>query len=269
MRKKQLIISIFIAISMIINICWYLYLRYGDTYYGFAELYIDETKLSFFNIIIILNIILLLLIILKTFFEILKKISNNSIKNKILMLSYLLIIILTICLNISFTSICKYGTTCCIHGNSMDPTIKDNDTVYVKYGKEIKRFDIIIFEVNQETLFVDSMLDQYYIKRVIGLPGDKIEWVNKKLYINNIEINEPYIDASFKSTSIFTNDFMGNFKYKINGCEMQTQVIPDNYCFVMGDNRACDVYGNDESLDSRIIGLVPISNIVGIVNIDK
>lgn len=238
MRKKQLITDIMIVTLIIINICWYLFLKYGNSYFDFAKVYIDETKLSFFTSIIILNIILLLLMIFKIIFFFLKKISQNSVNNRIITLSYLLITVLTICFNISFTSICTYGTSCRIHGDSMYPTIKNNDMVYVKYGKEIKRFDIIIFEVNKETLFVDSLLEQYYIKRVVGLPGDKIKWINKKLYINDLEIDEPYIDDSFQNPVILTNDFTGIFKYKINECEIQTQIIPDNYCFVMGDNRA-------------------------------
>jgi len=78
----------------------------------------------------------------------------------------------------------------------------------------------------------------YWIKRVIGRPGDILEFKNESIYRNGKLLHEPYL----KEKSFYPN------------CKKVT--IPKNYIFVMGDNR-------NVSTDSRTIGPVPIENVVG------
>jgi len=93
-----------------------------------------------------------------------------------------------------------------------------------------KRGDVVIFEP-------PDVLDEDYIKRVIGLPGDKVEVKNGKVYVNNTALNEPYIkEAPFSPYN--------------------ATIVPANNLFVMGDNR-------NASRDSRSFGMLPIDKIVG------
>lgn len=114
-----------------------------------------------------------------------------------------------------------------VNGESMSPTLKNNELLLLKkYDKKIERFDIVVFKYN------DSRL----IKRVIGLPGDKVEYKDGKLYINDEEMVEPF--------SSITKDF----KY--------IGVVSENSYFVLGDNR-------NDSVDSRMIGLVTKDMLLG------
>jgi signal peptidase I len=137
-----------------------------------------------------------------------------------------------------------------VNGLSMMPTLHDHDRMIVnklsyKIG-EPKRFDIIVFHAEE---------DKDYIKRVIGLPGDRIEYKNDTLYVNGKAYKEPYLDDYKKQvidgplTEPFTLE-------EITGKE----TVPEGYLFVMGDNRRY-------SKDSRHIGFIPMDKVVGKTNI--
>jgi len=79
--------------------------------------------------------------------------------------------------------------------------------------------------------------EHLWIKRVVGLPGDKLEITNGRVYRNNVELIEDYITGK-------TNNVLNPI------------VVPEGHIFVMGDNRS-------RSSDSRHIGPVPVSNIQG------
>lgn len=127
-------------------------------------------------------------------------------------------------------------------GSSMSTTYENKDIVilnkfYYRFF-EVKRFDVISLEYSNT---------KYLIKRVIGIPGDKIEYKDNILYINDIEVEEPFL-----SESTVTEDFsISKFGYV---------VIPDDMYLVLGDNRG-------DSLDSRDIGLIKKSDILGKINL--
>ncbi len=102
---------------------------------------------------------------------------------------------------------------------------------------EIKRGMIVTFKAPAD-------LEKEYVKRVIGLPGEIINIVNKKVYINGEPLEETY--TFFKDPNIERS-------YRDNHPEFK---IPADYYFCMGDNR-------DNSSDSRVWGPVPATHIVG------
>ena len=117
-----------------------------------------------------------------------------------------------------------------VDGDSMNPTLSNNQILLLnKMDKHYKRFDVIVFNHNGNKL----------VKRIIGLPGDKVTYTDNKLYINDKLIKENY---TRKNTDDFTSD-----------------KVPSDMYFVLGDNRS-------NSLDSRYIGFVSKSDIEGVVN---
>ncbi|GCF93624.1 signal peptidase I [Enterococcus florum] len=125
-----------------------------------------------------------------------------------------------------------------VKGDSMDPTLLDGDRVIALKNTDIKRFDIVTFPAPDDP-------GKNYIKRVIGLPGDTIEYKNDQLYVNGEATDEPYLNE-FKSQLTdgqpLTNDF--NLR-QLFGAEK----VPEGQVFVLGDNRRI-------SKDSRIIGMI-------------
>ena len=72
-----------------------------------------------------------------------------------------------------------------VEGSSMEPTLQDQERMIVTKIGEPKRFDIVVFHASES---------KDYIKRVIGLPGDRIEYIDDTLYINGTPYDEPYLD---------------------------------------------------------------------------
>lgn len=121
-----------------------------------------------------------------------------------------------------------------VQGDSMVPTLKDKEILLLKkYDTKYERFDIIVFKTD------DSKL----VKRVIGLPGEHVKYVDNKLYINNKIVK----DVVIEKTEDFDLNSIGHNK------------IPEGYYFVLGDNR-------DNSTDSRLIGLISEKTILGTTN---
>ena len=127
------------------------------------------------------------------------------------------------------------------------------------------RGDIVVFKTPE-----DNRTD--YIKRVIGLPGDKIKIINGQIILNGNKIsrkkNNDFIDndinTSLKRIRNYT-EFLDQITFQVldimdNGIADNTQlyIVPDNHFFVMGDNR-------DNSQDSRFntVGFIPFDNLVG------
>lgn len=121
--------------------------------------------------------------------------------------------------------------------------------------KKIARGDIIVFSHP-----VDSRIT--YVKRVIGLPNDKVEYKNKQLWINNILVKKEK-QASNEEIEIYKEFISKNVSYYINlyrsprlTHDKIIAIIPENNYYVLGDNR-------DNSSDSRVWGFVPKENIIG------
>jgi signal peptidase I len=133
-----------------------------------------------------------------------------------------------------------------VDGASMNTTLQDQERMIVSKLKEPERFDIVVFHANKK---------QDYIKRVIGLPGDKIEYKNDTLYVNGKECKEPFLD---KQKGNIKGDLTKTFKLEDTAVGQST--VPEGQLFVMGDNRR-------NSTDSRQIGAIPIEEVVGTTSI--
>lgn len=126
-----------------------------------------------------------------------------------------------------------------IVGPSMKPTLSKDDVVIVnKVYKTLSRGDIIVFEY-------DGMKN--LVKRIVGMPGDIIEYKDNTLYINNQAYKEPYLQDN-----VVTSDF------KL--ADINETKIPKEEYFVLGDNR-------ENSMDSRKIGLIKKKDIIGRVGL--
>lgn len=143
------------------------------------------------------------------------------------LLDYILIILVVIVLRTFII------TPAVVRQQSMEPTLFEKDIMLlnkigVKLGN-IDRFDVVVIDLGNE----------YIIKRIIGLPGELIEYADNILYVDGKKIEE-----SFLEDSVITTDFLLD------------EVIPSDTYFVLGDNRI-------NSTDSRIIGVVEKKDIVG------
>ena len=123
---------------------------------------------------------------------------------------------------------------------------------------DVKRGDIIVFRYPVD-------IRQTFVKRVIGVPGDRIKLIDKQVILNGKRVNEPYVYHKTDYIDSYRDNFPSSpnvhvaesaqdmlEKHLQNG---EVVVPPDSY-FAMGDNR-------DSSLDSRYWGFVPRENIIG------
>ncbi|MDD2203253.1 MAG: signal peptidase I [Bacilli bacterium] len=126
-----------------------------------------------------------------------------------------------------------------VNGRSMEQTLYDKDIMILNvlgyHVKGIERFDIVVIKYS----------DEYLIKRVIGLPGDVVEYEDNKLYINSVLVK----DVINTGTEDFSTTDM-----------LEDGVIPEEKYFVLGDNRY-------NSTDSRALGLIDKDDIKGKTNL--
>ena len=118
-----------------------------------------------------------------------------------------------------------------------------NNRVLIPTGKP-QRGDIVVFIFPRDTT-------KDYIKRVIGLPGDKVQIINKKVYINGQPYETP--QAHYEDNFIIPTPRNPIESARDNFGPVE---VPPNSYFVMGDNR-------DRSYDSRFWGFVPMDNFKG------
>lgn len=128
-----------------------------------------------------------------------------------------------------------------IKGSSMEPNFKDKEYILtdkISYRLHAPaRGDVVIFKAP-----VNPDVD--YIKRVIGLAGDRIKIQDGFVYVNGDKLDEYYLRDL---TSLFPGSFIS---------EGQEIIVPPDKLFVMGDNRS-------HSSDSRQFGPVPLDSVIG------
>ena len=163
------------------------------------------------------------------------KIPSGSMKNTLLIKDHL------------FVNKFVYGARLPVPAIDEENGIKIGEHKYLNFkmrrffvAKEPKRGDVVVFAFPLDT-------SKDFVKRCIGLPGDKIEVKNKVLYVNDIKQNEPYVihidDLTYPSDMPFLPDGIRNRD------NFGPVIVPKDHFFVMGDNR-------DQSYDSRFWGFL-------------
>lgn len=146
-------------------------------------------------------------------------------------LPYVLVILAVICIRHFVISPVQ------VDGSSMVPTLEHKQILLLKkFDHSFERFDIIVVKYRSDKL----------VKRIIGLPGETVAYYNNHLYINGTKVEETFLPKNMETE---------NFDLSKIGYT----VIPDDYYFVVGDNRG-------DSLDSRYLGLFPEKDIEGTVD---
>lgn len=162
--------------------------------------------------------------------------------NKMLKELFNTAVYLLLVLGITYLVITFVGQRTEVEGESMETTLQDGDNLIVdkiSYRfNDPKRFDIIVFPFKYQS-------NTYYIKRIIGLPGETVSIdENGNIYIDGEILEESY------GREIIKPDSLGNVTYPIT--------LGDDEYFVMGDNR-------NNSTDSRteVVGNIKRSDIIG------
>ncbi|WP_265456046.1 signal peptidase I [Enterococcus sp. HY326] len=132
-----------------------------------------------------------------------------------------------------------------VNGFSMIPTLRDGDTVIVHKTTSVRRMDLVVIQRG----------NTQQVRRVIGLPGEDIAYVDDELYVNDSIISEPFIIDEINESLANGGNYTTNFRLvEITG----ENRIPDNCYLVLGDNRSF-------ASDSRQYGLIDTEQILGVV----
>ena len=159
-----------------------------------------------------------------------------------------------------------------IPSSSMVPTLKVGDFILVNkwtYGIRLPVIRAKIIELNSPQrgdvmVFFPPHEERYFIKRVVGLPGDEIHVLNGVLYINGDKMTQKVLEGEEPAprSVVMTEDLTGvehAMQKRLSPTRLSqnfTAVVPEGHYFMMGDNR-------DNSSDSRVWGPVPEERIVG------
>lgn len=195
---------------------------------------------------------------------------NNKIKisKEIIEWSFCILLAIVIALTTRYYII----TSTVVKQSSMYPTLKENQRIIVSRTKKITKSqyqvgDIITFEapskikqgaevdvsnpvaiynyepqglMNKLVYYVLELNKISYIKRVIGIAGDRVQIKDGKVYVNGEELKEEYLPEGTTTKTVYYNDV----------------IVPEGCVYVMGDNR-------DQSMDSRTFGCIPLEKVEG------
>ena len=195
---------------------------------------------------------------------------NNKIKisKEIIEWSFCILLAIVIALTTRYYII----TSTVVKQSSMYPTLKENQRIIVSRTKKITKSqyqvgDIITFEapskikqgaevdvsnpvaiynyepqglMNKLVYYVLEINKISYIKRVIGIAGDRVQIKDGKVYVNGEELKEEYLPEGTTTKTVYNNDV----------------IVPEGCVYVMGDNR-------DQSMDSRTFGCIPLEKVEG------
>lgn len=140
-----------------------------------------------------------------------------------------------------------------VDGPSMEPNFYTDERLIVNkliYDfRAPKRGEVVVFEVPEE--------GRDFIKRVIGVPGDKVKYEGDNLYINGKKVEEPYLKESIEAAKARGEIFnSGGYDKNFPNAKVQSDIVPEGTILAFGDNR-------QNSRDGRDIGYVSFDRIIG------
>ncbi|WP_265459928.1 signal peptidase I [Enterococcus sp. HY326] len=135
-------------------------------------------------------------------------------------------------------------------GYGMSPLIQANDKVIISKYSNIERFSVVSFQV-------PNRQNQSLIRRIIGLPGEEIRYLDDELWVDGRQITERFLIEQLQQAYQDGFQVTEDFTMRELPGEYHTR-IPDGFYLVLGDNRSF-------SVDSRAFGLVAATDITGVV----
>ena len=208
-------------------------------------------------------------------FRIVWEMSTKGLKTLVEVMEW--VVILPICVAISSFIFSFVFTITVVDGTSMLPTLLPDEQLVLTYDNSYERFDIVVIDVdvsyytNLQETYESNNYHTLYVKRIIGLPGDYIEYKEVDgftyLYVNGVKVEETFFNGDIHNTYLesLTSERPFSWKHVCNISEEKCidngngqLVIPEGYYFVLGDNRT-------NSVDSRKMGLIREEDIIGVI----
>jgi signal peptidase I len=149
-----------------------------------------------------------------------------------------------------------------VDGTSMEPNLVNNERVFVMKQDKIKHLSVIVFDAYGAD--PEAAPGTEYVKRVIGMPGDKISYKDGNLYVNNKLVPQKFINSYQKTNGTAigaeANEWTLASVAKARGWGNNPETVPAGEYFVMGDHRSV-------SNDSRYWGFVKKNEVMGVVKV--
>lgn len=183
---------------------------------------------------------------------------NKGKKSSWLKTIFLTFITSVACFLLAFATFKSVIRPTIVSGPSMEPNLVNGERVWAINPKivNIDRGSVIVFDASEVDPTVAS--SKLYVKRVIGLPGDKVSAFQGTIYVNNRPIDQQFIsDKQKKATGKWDFKSLSQKYMWLHGA---TTVVPKDHYFVLGDNRSV-------SNDSRYFGFVPKKKVKGVVKV--
>ncbi len=144
-----------------------------------------------------------------------------------------------ICFVLVFLCVKFFFRPITVSGISMYPTLEDKEfgfsNVFSAITSDLQRFEVVVVQDEKTG-------DDLWVKRVIGLPGDEIEYFDDQLYVNGEPVEEPFLNKKYMEDQIGQSGYGNNFTN-----DLDPFVLGEDEYFLMGDNRPV-------SRDSRAVG---------------
>lgn len=145
-----------------------------------------------------------------------------------------------------------------VSGPSMEPSLTDKEPMLIFKLAPIHRGSVVTFDAYGVDPTVYSK--RIYVKRVIGVPGDTVKSKDGVIYVNGKAVDQSYISKKQRTSGTGNWDLKSLSKKNVWLKYQGVSKVPENYYFVLGDNRSV-------SKDSRYIGFVPRQNIIGVAKV--
>ena len=150
-----------------------------------------------------------------------------------------------------------------VDGDSMQPNLQNSERVMVLRMAKIRHLSVIVFNAHGEDPQATAAKD-YYVKRVIGLPGDTVAYKKGNIYVNGKKIPQEFIDHLQRNDGTGITGYQNNGQWNLRQLakhwpkDRNSIKVPAGHYFVLGDHRSI-------SNDSRYWGFVSKDKTLGVV----